>query len=68
MSERVVTHRQAYTGPEHARCNRADGAGRRNARADLANNAFSASFAYRGLSPARASAKVAHSVTGGETR
>ena len=33
-----------------------------------ANNAFSASFAYRGLRPARASAKVAHSVTGGEGR
>ena len=58
--------RTAYTGPEHARCNRAAAARRRNARADLANNAFSPSIAYRGLSPARASAKVAHSVTGGD--
>ena len=88
--------RTAYTGPEHARCNRADGARRRNAgygsglsprrpaqsaqsahtmgaarseaRADSPGKAFSLSFAYRGLSPARASAKVAHSVTGGEAR
>ena len=32
----------------------------------FAQKAFSASLAYRGLSPARASAKVAHSVTGGD--